>query len=244
MASRTLLFIYVLDSGFAVANNQPLRIVIRELEMDLVCPELCFQAENEKDCLQHIRTWTSNPHWKKDVSVFTAINAFQHKDMNDSTRIFYSQTGILNLYAIAASIHSITFHMRLAFGGSFDAAPLENMIANWKTVWMSRNDSSAGYTSSDISTNSRPMNHAPNDWRRAGFMKHAPEVWLLSKRLLELIQSYERHQKQAAPLDFVALSRHALLDGTNVSLPAQEKYDDTSMSQFNNLLNAFESMSV
>lgn len=234
----------MLDSGFAIANNQPPRIVVRELDIELVCPEPCFQASTEEECLHHIRTWTSNGSWRSDRTVISAIDSLRQVNMDVDMQDFLSQAGVLNLYVIAAALHSITFHIRLSMGACLDLSSLQTMLSNWKTVWndraLARNTPPFGIETYDLSS----PEHCRDDWRRDGFMKHAPEVWLLSKKLLGCIEWSKQHPIQTnidVPED--RWSRE-LIGNIAFEPPSPEEYDDTSMYQLTQLLSSFESMKV
>ncbi|KAF1990968.1 hypothetical protein K402DRAFT_323546 [Aulographum hederae CBS 113979] len=245
---RTLLYIFILDSGFAISNNQPPRIVVRELDMELVCPELCFQATSEEECFRHIKAWTSNRLWRKNITVSSAVESFQQIPMGIDAQDFFSQSGILNLSVIAAALHSITFHIRLSLGGCHDLEPLRTMLTNWKAVWnnraLPRNTPPFGLTSPDGVTGA--IEHGPDDWRRDGYMKHAPEIWLLSKKLLWCIEaSNKRPIMQTGSSAFEVISPNGSLLGDVASeLPAQEKFDDTRMSQLTHLLTSLETIQI
>jgi hypothetical protein len=53
-AMSLMTFVFVLDTGLTTWHNIPPRLVLRELEMGLVCPESCFQAESSGDCVEKI----------------------------------------------------------------------------------------------------------------------------------------------------------------------------------------------
>jgi hypothetical protein len=237
-----LLYIFILDSGFAICNNQPPRIVVPELDMELVCPEPCFQAATEGECFRNIRTWTSNRIWRKKITVLSAVDSFQQMNMGLDAQDFFSQAGVLNLYVIIAALHSITFHVRLSLGKCLDLKPLRNMLLNWKAVWNSRalprNSPPFGIHLHKLG----PPERSCNDWRRDGFMEHAPEVWLLSKKLLWCIESSKLCLTQRSSSGFEVIPLNEMFGGITLELPEQEKYDDTSMSQLSHLLSSLEAM--
>jgi hypothetical protein len=224
-----------------MANNQPPRIVVRELDIALACPAPCFQATTEEECFRHIKTWTSNQLWRKKVTILSAVDSFQQMGMNVDAINFFSQVGVLNLYVIAAALHSITFHIQLSLGGCVDSQPLRNMLSNWKTVWNSRalprNNPPFGIAAYEIGTGE----DARNDWRRDGFFKFAPEVWLFSKKLW-YIESSKVRPMQRSLGGIEVTSPNEFLGDIAHDLPEQDKYDDTSMIQLSLLLNSFEAM--
>jgi hypothetical protein len=178
------------------------------------------------------------------MTVLTAMDCLQRVSLGIDAQDFFSQAGILNLYVIAAALHSITFHIRLSMGGCIDSQSLRNMLSNWKMAWnnraLPRNTPSFGINAHDLGDPAHPS----NDWKRDGFMKHAPEVWLLSKKLLWCIDLSKIQQMQRHTSGFDVMSPKDLLGDFASESSSQELYDDTSMSQLSYLLNSFEAMKV
>ncbi|KAL1982526.1 hypothetical protein VTN96DRAFT_1251 [Rasamsonia emersonii] len=70
---RTLTYVFLLDTGFAIFYNTPPRMVIAELQMDLTCPEICFQASTANECLAHFRAWVTTRTWPGTPSLHSAV---------------------------------------------------------------------------------------------------------------------------------------------------------------------------
>lgn len=73
-------------------------------------------------------------------------------------------------------------------------------------------------------------------WKRSGFIRHAPEYCLLAKVILERVQT-----EQALPLT----DRLPVDSGhQGGQRPVLDKYDETSMSQINQLITSFQDMEI
>jgi hypothetical protein len=95
----------VLDSGFVIIYNTVPRVMVPELQTDLVCPEACFQATTESECLQHLLAWVSHPLWKgRCMSIANAIKILSGTDLDFQTQQMFTQFGELNLYVLTAGM--------------------------------------------------------------------------------------------------------------------------------------------
>jgi hypothetical protein len=49
---RVMYYIFILDSGFCIFHNYPLRLALAEIKADLPCPEDVYEAVDSTDCFQ------------------------------------------------------------------------------------------------------------------------------------------------------------------------------------------------
>jgi hypothetical protein len=97
----------VLDSGFVILYNTIPRVMVSEIQTDLVCPEACFQATTESECLDHLLAWTSHPLWKgRRMSIAGAFKILSGTDLDFQTQQMFAQFGDLNLYVFTSGIYS------------------------------------------------------------------------------------------------------------------------------------------
>lgn len=87
-------------------NNLPPRMVIKELKMDLVCPESCFQAPTADECFVSITNWTSSKVGKRKMSLRSAIETLLGENMDQDTRATFAELEILNLFTMASGKHT------------------------------------------------------------------------------------------------------------------------------------------
>src|SRR5689334_22679167 len=65
----TLIYIFLMDTAFVMFNNLPPRMAVKELKMDLACPEPCFQATTSAECFSQIQIWTASETWAQRMSL-------------------------------------------------------------------------------------------------------------------------------------------------------------------------------
>lgn len=102
---RTLAYMIVLDSGFVIIYNTIPRVMVTEVQTDLVCPEACFQASTESECLQYLLAWVSHPLWKgRRMSIADAFKILSGTDLDLQTQQMFTQFGELNLYLLTSGM--------------------------------------------------------------------------------------------------------------------------------------------
>ena len=77
-------------------------MVIKELKMDLACPESWFQAPTADDCFAAIEDWKSSEAQTKITSLCSAVESMLEEDMNQTTCEVFAEIGTVNLFAIAS----------------------------------------------------------------------------------------------------------------------------------------------
>lgn len=236
---RTVMYVFLLDIAFTIFNNLPPRMVVREMTIDLVCPEPCFQAETAEDCYTKIKSWISHPLWSKQATLYAAIRHFRQPKIAPDVQHYLARSGILNLWAIASAFHSFLFHIDPGFGSDSQCLTMRNAIANWRVVWnlqfMSKSQDFDGIHD-PTAMPSAGKTKAP--WKRIGFMRNAPEYWLLARIILERLESTQRSLEAAE-----SLSGHANWR-CNMPVSMLSKYDETSMEQLNEFITSFEALRV
>lgn len=98
--SRTFLWVFLLDTSFVIFNNLPPRMVIRELQMRMACPESCFQASTAEECAAAVRDWVSQPSATSKISLHKAIECFCFDDLAPYLLRGLASLGPLNLFVI------------------------------------------------------------------------------------------------------------------------------------------------
>ncbi|EXL66429.1 hypothetical protein FOPG_17390 [Fusarium oxysporum f. sp. conglutinans race 2 54008] len=102
---RTLTSIIILDSSFSIIYNTVPKVMVEEVQTDLFCPEACFQASTESECLQHLVAWVSHPLRKgRRISFADALKILSATQLDSQTQQMFTQFGELNLFVLTAGI--------------------------------------------------------------------------------------------------------------------------------------------
>ena len=75
-------------------------------------------------------------------------------------------------------------------------------------------------------------------WKRIGFMRNAPEYWLLARIILERLESTQQSLDAAESLSGQSGWRY------NLTASVLPKYDETSMDQLNEFITSFQSLKM
>ncbi|KIW50480.1 hypothetical protein PV05_12065 [Exophiala xenobiotica] len=183
---RTLVYMIVLDSSFVILYNTIPRVMVSEMQTAVACPEACFQATTESECLQHLRAWMSHPLWKgRRMSIAGAFEILSGTDLDFQTQQMFAQFGDLNLYILTCAFHSTVFYIR-NFILPFDhTVSIANFSRNWRRIWTLRKllrfREAFGTPAQAMENEAVRMER----WRQTGFMKEALQFWLLGQIMLE-----------------------------------------------------------
>ncbi|KAK4937633.1 hypothetical protein LTR10_021779 [Elasticomyces elasticus] len=236
---RTIIYIFLLDTAFTIFNNVPPRMTNREMTNDLACPEPCFQAATVVDCFQKTREWVTHPLCCERTTLYAAIRCFGQTSIDPVTQQYLAQAGVLNLWTIVSAFHNLIFHIDPGFGSESQLAAMANAIANWKDIWKLRSMNGFKDCYSLVHLEPHPSRLGRNEaWKRTGFMRRAPEYWLLAQAKLERLESTQRSLEAAESLS----GRDNWL--CNVPGTVLPKYDETSMEQLSEFISSFQAMRV
>ncbi|EXJ90699.1 hypothetical protein A1O1_03803 [Capronia coronata CBS 617.96] len=234
---RSIMYVFLLDTAFIIFNNSPPRMVLREMTNDLACPEPCFQASAAVDCFHKIQQWISHPLYKKGVPFHAAVRSLRQETLDEGTKAYLCQCGVLNLWTIVSSFHSLLFNIDPGFGSEAQFETLRIAINNWRTVWNLRSE--AGFSDcygTHDSWTPHCMTEPEIPWKRIGFYRNAFEYWLLARVKLEKLES----SRPSTEAEESLLGRENYL-GTEVAA-ILSKFDETSMDQVNDLVTSFQSL--
>lgn len=103
---RTLIYVFLLDSGFVIFYNFPPRLVVQEANVSLVCPEACFQAQTAAECEAYVRMWTSHRLYQPSLSLSSAIEILCRRSVSQYHRDVFIELGSVNLMIIATGERS------------------------------------------------------------------------------------------------------------------------------------------
>jgi hypothetical protein len=112
--------------------------------------------------------------------------------------------------------------MRAAFSFTSNFSPIHTGLDNWKMLWITR-------FNLNLSENSKMQSFDVGMWKRPGFMRHAPEFWLLARLFLERLST----ENTASDFTGNTVSPASLSGGL-------VKYDESDMSQVKSLIYDFK----
>jgi len=126
--------------------------------------------------------------------------------------------------------------------------PIRNGLQNWKGIW-------DAYF--DTWSSSPPHGMVPEGclatpeamWKRVGFVRYAPEYWLLGSLLTDRISlatsSHESHRGSSPSqgMDDSASNPSGMAKAVSIN-PILDKYDQTSMRQVNDLITDFQKIHI
>ena len=171
-------------------------MVIAELQMDIACPEACFQAESAQDCLYHLQIWMAPGMEALKLPVLQCVRRICQEAAGEDLAERCKQLDTINMFVLISgaytyrvsklisltasiALHLIVFNLRTT-GVDSDYLAIKYGLANWKTAW---NDRDLLFEL-DISHN---ILYQP--WKRLGFMQHATEYWMLAHMIIEQYQN-------------------------------------------------------
>ncbi|KAK0631445.1 hypothetical protein B0T14DRAFT_559239 [Immersiella caudata] len=242
---RTFIWIFLLDTAFVIFNNLPHRMVIKEMRMHMASPEACFQAVSAQECFQEIHALMPPSSPFCSIHLRDAIEGFCAETLSAETQQRFSQLGALNLFTIVSAFHYMIFQHQNSLGVAGQLVPIRSGLRNWIAVWEQYFDSWSASYPQDASLPLETM------WKRMGFIRFAPEYWLLGVLLTNRI-SGATNQSQDKAHDVDDASRSSLpvpvAAGSSAQInsvdPILEKYDQTSMRQVNDLIADFRKFHV
>ncbi|KAL5343059.1 hypothetical protein BJX70DRAFT_394487 [Aspergillus crustosus] len=201
--TRTLSYIFLLDTAFVIFNNTPPKISISELQFDPVCPEHCFQAQTAADCFLYLFERDVLPSPLSNHSVAALLSHMCSGDIDPAAREYIAGLGKLNLFIIVSGMlpmaptyavpaltlkpsafHTLLFHARNTFTPQAATLPIQTGLNNWKPIWTQHEEFSSTQYTAPESTRRIPT----ECWKRTGFMEYAPEYWTLAQAIISTIQ--------------------------------------------------------
>lgn len=97
-------YVFLLDTAFALFYNSPPRLVIAELQMDITCPEECFQALSADECLRHFAEWTTAKACQEKLSFCAAFRKICQQNMPLDLEDMFCHMSTLNMFSIVTGL--------------------------------------------------------------------------------------------------------------------------------------------
>lgn len=93
-------YVFLLDTAFALFYNSPPRLVIAELQMDITCPEECFQAQSADECLRHFAEWTTSKACQEKLPFCAAFRKICQQDLPLDVEDMFCHMSTLNMFSL------------------------------------------------------------------------------------------------------------------------------------------------
>jgi hypothetical protein len=178
-------YICNLDASYALFFRNPPRMTVSELVMELASPEPCFQARSREECFIELRTWRCRSGLgSQRLTILTAIEALSDpaKLAAGSARQVYSQLSVLNMFTLVHALYLLVHHLQttgIQASYAKDTNPVAIALKQWKHLW------SSDSRDTELIDLTFKESQASTAWQSIGFIKHAPEYWLLAHLSLQ-----------------------------------------------------------
>lgn len=185
---RLCLYICNIDASYALFFRNPPRMAFSELVMELSSPESCFQAQTKEECFIELKSWRGRSGLRSNnLTVIEAVEALSNPTrMETGTyRRIFANLSILNMFTLVHALYLQLHHLQISGLRSSDATiafPLNVALTQWQKLWSSPS------RDAELADMTRKTNDVSTAWQSIGFIKHAPEYWLLAHLSLQKLQ--------------------------------------------------------
>ncbi|KAF2019976.1 hypothetical protein BU24DRAFT_489824 [Aaosphaeria arxii CBS 175.79] len=212
---RICTYVFNLDGGFALFYYHPTRMLLREMVIDLATPEACFQAGSAEECFVELRSWRHSLYPSRILTLVDVVRSICSEETSREIEHLLARASTLNMFTIIIALYSLVSQVESSLVVTVDDSSLRNGLERWNTFWPSsarQEEIEKGNMDYDSS------------WRRIGFMRHAPEFWLISQLKLDRLS---KQRKEGLVAD--------LLD---------TQYDTTTMGGLESLIREFQASKI
>jgi hypothetical protein len=177
---RLCSYICNIDASYALFFGSPPRLLFSELVMELTSPESCFQAQSKEECFIELKCWRNRSGLKtKNLTIVAAVEALSTPATMSaaSTRQIFAHLSVLNMFTIIHALYLQLHHVQASGLRTFEAimeSPLTAALRQWKDIWSSPS------RDAELADFTRQESRTLTAWRSIGFIRHAPEYWLLA----------------------------------------------------------------
>jgi hypothetical protein len=97
---RSLTYIVLLDSAYAIFNNTPARMVLQEARIAISCPDACFQAEDVQSWEQSMKLWQASELGRQQLTISQVVCLIWHERLMERDWAMLRQMSLLNMFII------------------------------------------------------------------------------------------------------------------------------------------------
>ncbi|KAH8907493.1 hypothetical protein BR93DRAFT_936892 [Coniochaeta sp. PMI_546] len=221
---RTMMFVFLLDCGYLIFNNTQPRMAVFELQCQMACPEVCFQADTLESWAHAIGIWSNTPIGRRQPLMSTVIEIVMRAHPSKEDWEMLQQMSSLNFFAIGNLFHNLIYHHQCGPTPTMEVPSLTQGLMNWRCLWLTRQQ---------VHGLVEPDPTDPQDaWKRSGFMRFAQEFWGLAYIIYKqpmYMQSLQRDGNRGP--------------GGSLRKGFLPNFDDSSMGQVHELVIRFQDLS-
>jgi hypothetical protein len=250
---RALLFVFMLDCGYLIFNNSPPRMATFELQCQLPCPEICFQAETLESWLQSMSIWSTTPIGRRQPLMSNMVEIVMKAHPLKEDWAMLQQMSSLSFFAITNSkcslekfssrfhhrrllenrasligklvFHNLIFHHQCGPTPTMEVPSICQGLMNWRALWVMRQQVHG-------LVELHPTD--PQDaWKRPGFWRFAQEFWGLAYIIYKQPTYMQSLQRDGSHGPGGALRKGFLPNS-----------DDSGMGQVHELIMRFQDLSL
>ncbi|KAL6705436.1 hypothetical protein ACN47E_006701 [Coniothyrium glycines] len=202
---RIFSYICNIDASYAIFFRHPPRMVLSELAIEMSSPELCFRAGSKEECFIELKTWRSKlSNYNISPTILSVVEALSDDSLTSGVdmRTILTHLSILNMFTIVHALYLQVFRLQTSGSRALNEIEIRSIataLRNWKESWPSP------CRDEELSEFTHKNNDGPTSWQRVGFIKHAPEYWLLTQLTLEKLK------RRSPPCNDIA--QHTTLGG-------------------------------
>lgn len=164
-------------------------MALSEMVIEMSSPETCFQASSRGECFVELEGWRRSMGTDAtNLTILSAVNLLcDDAIMAISTiRRAFAHLTVLNMFTIVHALYLQVHSIEASAIPRLDAtraASITNALRNWQQSWPSR---SRDAELMDLLGKESDLSKM---WQRLGFMRYAPEYWLIAYLTLKKIHT-------------------------------------------------------
>jgi hypothetical protein len=148
--------------------------------MEMSSPESCFQASSKEECFNELKAWRESMDIDAaNLNVLSAVLALcDNATMTTpAMRHTFAHLSVLNMFTIVHAIYLRVYSLEtsaMTVPDTTRMTSVENALRNWQQSWPSHT------RDTELVDLLGKENDLSTMWQRIGFMRHAPEYWLIA----------------------------------------------------------------
>jgi hypothetical protein len=162
-------------------------MALSELVIEMSSPESCFQASSKEECFIELKTWRKRVGVDAtNLTILSAVNALCNDAImaKPSMHRAFAHMSVLNMFTIIHALYLQVYGLEtcaITVPDLVRMAPITIGLRNWQQSWPSETRDAELVDLLGKESNLSTM------WQRIGFMRYAPEYWLIAFSTLKKI---------------------------------------------------------